>query len=77
MNYMRIELGIDDANSITLQNVNRLSRRNDGKPRNIIARFANYSDDEGVLKEVGPKGAKKQTTIFSQATVSDRNWRSS
>ena len=52
VNFMRTELGIDDANSINLQNVNGLSRRNDGRPRNIIARFANYSEHERVLKEV-------------------------
>ena len=76
VNFMRTELGIDDANSINLQNVHRLSRRNEGKPRNIISRFANHSDDDGVLKEV-TKALKKQTTIFSQPRVSDRNWRSS
>jgi len=76
VNFMQTELGIYDANSINLQNVHRLSRRNDGKPQNIIARFANYSDHEGVLKEV-PKALIKQTTIFNQQTVSDRNWRSS
>ena len=59
VNFMQTELGIDDANSINLQNVHRLSRRNDGKPRNIIARFVNYSDHEGVLKEV-PKALRKE-----------------
>jgi septal ring factor EnvC (AmiA/AmiB activator) len=59
VNLMQTELGIDDANSINLQNVHRLSRRNDGKPRNIIARFVNYSDHEGVLKEV-PKALRKE-----------------
>jgi hypothetical protein len=37
LNFMQTELGIDDANSINLQNVHRLSKRNDGKPQNIIA----------------------------------------
>jgi hypothetical protein len=32
VNCMRTEHGIDDANSINLQNVYRLSRQNDGKP---------------------------------------------
>jgi chromosome segregation ATPase len=59
VNFMQTELDIYDANSINLQNVHRLSRRNDGKPRNIIARFVNYSDHEGVLKEV-PKAQKKK-----------------
>jgi hypothetical protein len=59
VNFMRTELGIDDANRINFQNVHRLSRRNDGKPRNIIARFANYSDHERVLKEV-PKALKNK-----------------
>jgi hypothetical protein len=59
VNSMQTELGIDDANSINLQNVHRLSRRNDGKPRNIIARFVNNSDHEGVLKEV-PKALRKE-----------------
>jgi len=44
VNFMRTELGIDDANNINFQNVHRLGRWNDGKPRNIIARFANYSN---------------------------------
>jgi chromosome segregation ATPase len=52
MNVMRTELRIDDANSINFQNVHRLSRRNDGNPRNIIARFGNYSDSESTLKKV-------------------------
>ena len=52
VNLMRTELVIDDANSINFQNVPRLSRRKDGNPRNSIARFANYSDHERVLKEV-------------------------
>ena len=52
MNAMRTELGIDDANSINFQKVHRLSRRNDGNPRNIIARFGNYSDNERALKKV-------------------------
>ena len=59
VNFMRTELGIDDANTINFQNVHRLSRRNDGKPRNIIARFGNYSDHERVLKEV-PKALKNK-----------------
>ena len=46
-------------NRINFQNVHRLSRRNDGKPRNIIARFANYSDHERVQKEV-PKALKNK-----------------
>ena len=49
VNFMQTELGIDDANSINLQNVHRLSRRNDGKllrPRRRIKR--------------GPKGTKKR-----------------
>jgi hypothetical protein len=52
VNCMRTELGIDDANSINFQNVHRLSRRNDGNTRNIIARFGNYSDHERALKKV-------------------------
>jgi len=56
---MRTELGIDNANNVNFQNVHRLSRRNDGKPRNSIARFANYSDHERVLMEV-PKALKNK-----------------
>ena len=52
VNFMPTELGNDDANRINFQNVHRLSRRNDGNPRNIIACFDNYSDHERVLKEV-------------------------
>lgn len=59
VNFMRTELGIHDAININFQNVHRLSRRNDGKPRNIIARFANYSDHERILKEV-PKALKNK-----------------
>ena len=61
MNFMQTEFGIDNANNF--QNVHRLSRRNDGKPRNITARFANYSDHERVLKEA-PK-ALKNKQLFS------------
>ena len=32
VNYMRTELGINDANNINFQNVHRLGRRNDRKP---------------------------------------------
>lgn len=70
VNFMRTELDIDDTNNINLQNIHRLSRRNDGKPRNIIARFVNYSDHEGVLKEV-PKTLIKTKNHF-QSTNSIR-----
>ena len=77
MKYNSIFGGIEQTqayqealDSINLQNVHRLSRRNDGKPRNIIARFVNYSDHEGVLKEV-PKALRKQKNYF-QSTNSIR-----
>ena len=34
------------------QNVHRLRKRTDGKPRSIIARFTNYIDHERVFKRV-------------------------
>jgi hypothetical protein len=62
VNFMQTELVIDNANNF--QNVHRLSRRNDGKPRNITARFANYSDHERVLKEV-PEALKNKAQFSS------------
>jgi hypothetical protein len=42
------ELEIPDADQINFQNVHRLRKRNDGKPRNIIARFTHYKDTASV-----------------------------
>ncbi|VDI31725.1 Hypothetical predicted protein [Mytilus galloprovincialis] len=46
------ELEIRDANTIDFQNVHRLRPRNNGKPRNIIARFSQYDDHQRVLRAV-------------------------
>jgi len=46
------ELGITNANEINFQNVHRLRKRTDGKPRGIIAGFTNYIDHERVFKRV-------------------------
>jgi hypothetical protein len=40
--FIKTELEIPDADQINFQNVHRLRKRNDGKPRNIIARFTHY-----------------------------------
>jgi len=50
--FLTHELGITNANEISFQNVHRLRKRTDGKPRSIIARFTNYIDDERVFKRV-------------------------
>jgi hypothetical protein len=44
--FIKTELEIPDADQINFQNVHRLRKRNDGKPRNIIARFTHYKDHE-------------------------------
>ena len=36
---LTLELGITNANEINLQNVHRLHKRTEGKPRSIIVRF--------------------------------------
>ena len=46
------ELGITNANEINLQNVQRLRKRTDGKPRSIIVRFTNYTNHTKVFKRV-------------------------
>ena len=46
------ELGITNANEINLQNVHRLHKRTEGKPRSIIVRFTNYTNHTKVFKRV-------------------------
>jgi hypothetical protein len=50
--FIKTELEITDADQIIFQNVHRLRKRNDDKPRNIIARFTHYKDHERVRKVV-------------------------
>jgi len=58
--FIKTELEIPDADQINFQNVHRLRKRNDGKPRNIIARFTHYKDHERVRKVV-PEKLKEKT----------------
>ena len=48
--FLTHELGITNANEINFQNVHRLRKRTNGKPRSIIARFTNYIEHERVFK---------------------------
>jgi hypothetical protein len=50
--FLTHELGITNANELNFQNVHRLRKRTDGKPRSIIARFTNYIYHERVFKPV-------------------------
>ena len=48
--FLKPELRITNANEIKLQNVHRLRKRTDGKPRSIIVRFTNYTNHTKVFK---------------------------
>ena len=63
-NFISNDLGIDEE--IVFQNVHRLRQRNDGKPRNIIAKFMKYSDHEKVLNAAKTKLADKDMSVFQQ-----------
>ena len=48
--FLETELGYKDANTVEIQRVHRLGRKQEGgKPRSIIARFLRYKDCEGIL----------------------------
>ena len=55
--FLTPELGITNANEINLQNVHRLRKRTEGKPRSIILGFTNYTNHTKVFKRV-PKALK-------------------
>ncbi|CAG2245404.1 unnamed protein product [Mytilus edulis] len=61
-NFIETELEIRDANTISFQNVHRLRPRNDGKPRNIIAKFSKYDDHQRVIRVVPAKLRHKSHT---------------
>lgn len=66
-NFIEKELEIPNADAIQFQNVHRLRKRRDGKPRNIIARFTNYRDHERVRKSVPNKlKTKPQFSVNQQ-----------
>ncbi|CAG2208234.1 unnamed protein product [Mytilus edulis] len=66
-NFIEKELEIPNADLIQFQNVHRLRKRRDGKPRNIIARFTNYRDHERVRKSVPNKlKSKPQFSVNQQ-----------
>lgn len=73
--FLKTELEIPGADTIQFQNVHRLRKRHDGKPRNIIARFTNYRDHETVRKSVpGKLRLKPQYSVNRQypSEISDR-----
>ncbi|CAC5381880.1 unnamed protein product [Mytilus coruscus] len=66
-NFIEKELEIPSAELIQFQNVHRLRKRRDGKPRNIIARFTNFRDHERVRKSVPNKlKSKPQFSVNQQ-----------
>lgn len=64
--FIRNELGVEDAESIHFQNVHRLRKRKDGKPRGIVARFTRYTDRDRVLRTVPVKLRDKRQFSVSQ-----------
>ncbi|CAG2202165.1 unnamed protein product [Mytilus edulis] len=74
-NFIETELEIRDANTISFQNVHRLRPRNDGKPRNIIAKFSKYDDHQRVIRVVPAKLRHKSRYSVQQqypAEINDR-----
>ncbi|KAL9982000.1 hypothetical protein ACROYT_G010777 [Oculina patagonica] len=47
--FLETELGLEDASTVEIQRVHRLGKKNDDKPRPIIARFLRYKDCERIL----------------------------
>ena len=73
--FIEKELEIPDVADIQFQNVHRLKDRRNGKPRSIIARFANFKDHERVLKVVPDKLKNKPDFSVNKqypAEISDR-----
>ena len=64
--FIKTELEISDADQINFQNVHRLRKRIDGKPRNIMARFTHYKDHERVRKVVPVKLKEKTRYTVNQ-----------
>lgn len=66
-NFIHTELGIDNAQNIEFCNVHRLRQRVDRKPRNIIAKFAKYSDHERVRSAAIDKlKGRRGVAVFQQ-----------
>ena len=42
--FLETELGLEDASTVDIQRVHCLGKKNDDKPRPIIARFLRYKD---------------------------------
>ena len=62
VNFMKAELGIEDADKIEFQRVHRIGKprsNSSGKPRQIIARFLRYSDRERVMDRATRLRGKK------------------
>ncbi|CAC5360264.1 unnamed protein product [Mytilus coruscus] len=77
-NFIEKELEIPSAELIQFQNVHRLRKRRDGKPRNIIARFTNFRDHERVRKSVPNKlKSKPQFSVNQQYPTEISNRRKS
>ncbi|CAC5388211.1 unnamed protein product [Mytilus coruscus] len=59
---------------IEFQNVHRLRKRNNRKPRGIVARFVTYKDKEKVLRAAQPILRDRTQKVYSQypQEVSDR-----
>ena len=53
-----------DVSSIHFCNVHRLKQRNDGKPRNIIAKFVKYSDHESVQSKAIEKLKVRPISVY-------------
>ena len=51
--FLKTELGVEDADNIEFHRVHRVGKRTSsaGKPRQIIARFLRYPDREEVMSK--------------------------
>ena len=59
--FLEMELGYKDANTVEIQRVHRLGKKRDEeKPRPIIARFLRYKNCEGILS----KGSRLRGSTF-------------
>ncbi|CAG2200429.1 unnamed protein product [Mytilus edulis] len=79
MKYNLIFSGIteqdNESKEDTESNVHRLRPRNDGKPRNIIAKFSKYDDHQRVIRVVPAKLRHKSRYSVQQqypAEINDR-----
>ena len=70
--FIKDDLLIEDE--IPFQNVHRLRKRIDHRPRNIVARFVHYKDKERVLIAAQTMLREKPQKVYSQLPqeISDR-----